>query len=555
VGVRWLCILGLLPLAVGFQNCGGSLQALDPSESMASSTTPIPATPPPVPLIGLFINATTQVTNSAQNNLPKTLAQIQANPDSGGASLGFGAGTFENGQTYSANNLLIMPPKVTTDFTQVLFNASGASALLSTATWNLTAKYGIQQSNGPIGAGAQVEIIAYGDPIDPTDSNSAVLDSFTVTSVGTDPRSTALGTWPLRSHFQIAIRVSAGCCHAETLVADGLALNAVGPRPILGIAQSDLVWNPGASGLVTAIGGLGAPWLRTTIRSAGIAASLAALAVDANKAGMSLELTILQDPEDYDDLTSAYNNNTAAFTELCGWAGGSMIFSQLNVALYSQRLETNLKALKAASADVAAFEIGNELDWVCFNGDITMGQSPQASRMTAFIAKYALVLQESRRLIDLYYPQASLLTFGMANVGFSGAPSAVQDPQNLLVALKNVQGVNVLDQVDGFAEHIYPNPSSMAAALNPLASVTQALGSSKPFWITEWGFGNSTGVTRYSQLRQFLELANSTGSINIRHLFLYTYADGSGFSLMDNDGVLDPSSRVIQQYNSLISRE
>jgi hypothetical protein len=499
------------------------------------------------------------VVNSTYTPLANSQSACTSNAwGNGCAYVESSSGGYQNGQSYNANALLILPPASSSDFAKVSFVQPSNSSLLPSYEWSLNGTYGIQFNSSNASNGVQVQIVVSGDPIDSSDTPWAVIDSFTVNVNSVFSRATPLGTWPLRNGFSLAIQVSAigDNNYYDDLVIDGLTLSPTVPRPTMGIAQSNLVWNSNPLPIVSAIGSMGSTWLRTNMRSASLAPTFASVVVSANKAGMHVIAQILTDSEDYDNPAAATGNNTSAFSELCGNSGGAMKVSQIDVSLFTQRFTTYLQALKAAGASVDAFEIGNELDWVCFNGDIPLGASGiTASNLTPFIEKYAQLLQAAKNGLMVYYPDARLITFGAANCYLFSLSSCVQDPQNLLVALQNVGGINYLNLVDGFGEHLYPSSSNISAALTALQNMSNALGDGKPFWITEWGFGNAVGQTRYLEFRQFLELMNSTGLIPVAHLLLYDYSSNDGFSLLSGgtSGTVDPEARILAQYSSLIA--
>jgi len=73
----------------------------------------------------------------------------------------------------------------------------------------------------------------------------------------------------------------------------------------------------------------------------------------------------------------------------------------VNLAKLAQRLRTQLDAVKAANLTIDAFEIGNEDDWICFNGDVPDGHTPtQEEWMTAVRGYTGCIRQpESNRLM------------------------------------------------------------------------------------------------------------------------------------------------------------
>jgi len=94
-----------------------------------------------------------------------------------------------------------------------------------------------------------------------------------------------------------------------------------------------------------------------------------------NKHGIDVIITILPDGSDYSDPSISYSNypnGSSEFEALCGSVGWRWMYkySTINQDLYKNRLESLLNEINLSSGIVTAFEIGNETDWACFNGDI-----------------------------------------------------------------------------------------------------------------------------------------------------------------------------------------
>src|SRR5271169_539618 len=84
---------------------------------------------------------------------------------------------------------------------------------------------------------------------------------------------------------------------------------------------------------------------------------------------------VLQSSADYDDGYQGKNSGED-FRKCCGWSQGSAQLSQINLTKLAQRLRTQFDAVKVANLTIDAFEIGNEDDWICFNGDVPDGHTP-----------------------------------------------------------------------------------------------------------------------------------------------------------------------------------
>lgn len=105
-------------------------------------------------------------------------------------------------------------------------------------------------------------------------------------------------------------------------------------------------------------------------------------------------------------------NASEAFTKACGWGGGSPQISKINLSKLAQRLRTQLDAVKAANLSIDAFEIGNEYDWICFNGDVPNGHAATEEDWMTAVRGYAHFLKTTATIIHdpQYFPQARIIT-------------------------------------------------------------------------------------------------------------------------------------------------
>lgn len=531
-------------------------------------------TPVEIPLADIFNSVATSALNSKYNALPKVFSSFPLNLDGsinyskGGAFLIGANGLYQSGQSFSSSGLLVLPPADSFDFIKVNFTKPGQTELDQNFIWYLSGTYGIQKAQSNYSQGVRVQIVVAGDPIDSTDAKYAVVDDFIVTQKNTISRKSSFGTWPLRKNFYFSIQVStlgSGNIN-ENLIIDGLTVKSNNRRPWLGIAQSNLLWDQNYNSIISGISTAGSKWIRTNLSTSSNAPFFTKTVLAANQTNLKVLAIIM--PEYYEDYTDPANSignadstQDGPFKKKCGFSTGALKVSMIDIELFSARLENNLKYLKSASANIDAFEIGNELDWVCFNGDITLGTKPIATNLPQqFYIKYAQMLKESKRLISIYFPTSQVLSFGTANPGlFGSVDSYVQDPQNILASLTFLNNVNYLQYVDAIGIHLYPGSASAADIYNAkktISNYSNISNASKPIWITEFGFysvAKNFSAIRYSGIRFFIELINSFTDVSISSLFLYTYSlPGDGFSFVDTQGNIEPSIRIVNQYNQLL---
>lgn len=265
---------------------------------------------------------------------------------------------------------------------------------------------------------------------------------------------------------------------------------------------------------------------------------------------------VLPAQADYDD---GYVNPDAGedFRKRCGWPQGSSQFSKMNLAKLSQRLRFQFDAVKAANLTIDAFELGNEVDWICFNGDVPDGHAPSEQEFMTVVRGYAHFLKTAAEVIHdpLYFPTAKIITFGIAHGSdqWDKPPHHFSNPARMIVALRNLDGFNYLDNaiyhVDGYGTHIYPNPDNLEQSVTDLVRQDDViLGPDKPFWITEWGlasnkYPNKQGETRGQAFGKFYAILDEL-HIPFGPPFYYAYSPG-GSQLIDAKGALLPESSAV----------
>jgi O-glycosyl hydrolase len=303
---------------------------------------------------------------------------------------------------------------------------------------------------------------------------------------------------------------------------------------------------------------LGATWFRDVL--SGTTPQTVAKFVNEVKLAKQNHLKVLANvlaaQADYDQ---GYQNQNAGedFRKRCGWPQGSAKLSQINLAHLAQRLRMQLDAVKAANLTIDAFEIGNEVDWICFNGDVPDGHSPSEAEWTTAVRGYAHFLRATAEVIhdQHYFPNAKIITFGIAHSSdrWDTPPHHFSNPARMVALLRNLDGFNYLDNaiyhVDGYGTHIYPNPDNLQQSVTDLIRQDAAiLGADKPFWITEWGlpsnqYPNKQGQTRGESIRDFYAILDKL-HIPFGPPFYYAYSPG-GSQLIDANGALLPEAGAV----------
>ena len=344
---------------------------------------------------------------------------------------------------------------------------------------------------------------------------------------------------------------------ACVLIALGPALSASDGKFDVGIDRSNMIWitKPEQAAIFAGIKKTGVRWFRDAFAyPVNRTADFIDVVRQAKQAGLKMLVVVTQSPDDYDDATAA--NAGPAFEKLCGWLGGSLKLSEMNLSKFKIRLRGLLDGLKARGLEVDAFEIGNEVDWVCFNGDVPYGRDASPDDVLIAARGYARFLEAAAETIHAAMPRAKLITFGMAHIDdvWDKPPRHhLPNPAAFVASLRNLDGKNYLTNarygVDGYGSHIYPDRDDIKGSVAAtLAADTHALGTELPFWITEFGFHagqfpNRTGQTRGQAVEIFFKTLAGAGA-QFGPVFYYAY-DGDDLGLVDARGALLPEAYVL----------
>ncbi len=436
-----------------------------------------------------------------------------------------------------------------------------------TTTWQLEVTIGLLDT-GTAGR-VNVHVVVSGDRPNALDDPWAVLVSTTMAAGDTRVLKVPLGLWPLRNNFVLALQTSKTSTNTQPdlVVLEDAALVPGPARPEMGIARSNINWSPDPANVINGIAGLNPGWLRNTTGPGTPPVRVAAELAQAKARGLKVLLAILPERADFNDNylrtlnpnVYEYENAGAAFNTLCGYTQGSPKLSEIDPVKFANRLAAFLQAADTAGVRFDAVEIGNELDWVCFNGDIPLGQVP--GPLDSSIRTYGKLLEKAYPLVKNHNSAASIVTFGMANAGtFQEAtyvtdpgPNYVADPaRNFILRLGTIDpGKNYLDFVDGIGTHLYPGVGRSDRMAKMVLGSAGSLGIAKPFWVTEWGFRSDLYPTssRYQDIRKTIEGLNSMGSVPVRALLYYSYDDrtpGHPHNLVDASGARLPEAGMFE---------
>jgi hypothetical protein len=329
----------------------------------------------------------------------------------------------------------------------------------------------------------------------------------------------------------------------------------------VGLCRSNTIWEPKAkqATIIAGIGATGLHWFRDAFAYAPDGTQdFVDVVRMAKQAKLKMLVVIIQDVADYDGAAAKADNAGWLFKRRCGWDSGSLKLSQINTTKFQTRLRGLLSALKAANLDVDAFEIGNEVDWVCFNGDVPFGRPATANDVSVAVHGYARFLQAAAEVIrdPRFFPEAKIITFGIAHAddGWDIPPHHLPNPAAFVASLRDLDGVNYLSNtryhIDGYGLHVYPNLNDVKASVAAtLKRDSATLGSDLPFWITEFGwrkgqFRTSNGESRTQAVKHFFEALAEDRRDKFGPAFYYDY-DGPEWGLLDAQGKLLPEAGAL----------
>lgn len=502
------------------------------------------------------------VKNSLYQILPADWNGLVDRYQAGGAGQASPGARFGNNQQIVSNSAVyIVPPNNRSDFTKVSFPINLAAG----TTWYLNFKIGLLDA---LSAGGPVtfKVIVSGDKLALGEKDWEVIHVETVSGSSNQQVSVPLGIWSMRSHFTVALQVQKTTDSAEQpmLVLDGLNIAPGLPRPELGMVRSNLVWDSTQirEQDIAGSASVGAKWFRDGFFAAASPADFVDIVSKAKSKGMKMLALVTADPSDYDAGWNAFVHKGSTFKSLCGWEAGVLPLSTINYEKFRSRLHAQFDAIKAANLTVDAFEIGNELDWVCFNGDIPLGQVPTEAQLVIAARAYAWFLHTAYTVIKdpRYFPNAKIITFGMANIPSSHVPhSHVLEPAAFVARLRNFEGYNYLNLVDGYGTHLYPDSTRLSdknarSGQETLHRNVASLGSDKSWWITEWGYRTTLyndSTRRAEAMAEFLAMTSSQYNLSLGPVFHYAYSspsevrnDGSGLQIF---GLVNFWNQLLQE--------
>ena len=195
------------------------------------------------------------------------------------------------------------------------------------------------------------------------------------------------------------------------------------------------------------------------------------------------------------------------------WEGHPL--SYVDLEQFRDYFSWMLARLEASGIKLAAFELGNEINWAAYNAEFPLPgpgvqfglddlyHDPEAKQIAVGYLRYLKLLKILKEVRDhsRLNRNTPILTAGLADFaqpdGPLGRPEDVVSV-NATLDFMRAHGLDTL--VDAYAIHVYPSqdkpgdPSAAAARAERLAKYALAecrppnSPEGKPCWITEWGF-------------------------------------------------------------------
>ena len=325
-----------------------------------------------------------------------------------------------------------------------------------------------------------------------------------------------------------------------------------------GVNRTNLAWEKNWRGIIDQIAVQQISSIRLTLtqpieRAADIAAY-------ADHSGLRVLLNVPLSLSDYYDPTVPSRPGNAKIRSI-------RRLSDLDVDRYEAVLRRFLLALDQRKARLDALEVGNEINWADFNGDLPVGaagwvldetswpDAPEHGVILKGFQQYKRAVETSR---DMLRASAAGKTALVISAGLY-APSAwttVSGGAALSLPLTKdlFDRLGITQVVDGVAIHVYPpggsqDEAGQALLLTSLRSALQVCGlrgAGKPCFVTEWGYPNSAAIAArddHARLTLFRSFERGLSCLDraqdIRAAYLFSWDESPSYSVWRHDRLLD----------------
>ena len=225
-----------------------------------------------------------------------------------------------------------------------------------------------------------------------------------------------------------------------------------------------------------------------------------------NAAGIRIELIVT--PQFAKDAPSV-PYQPKAFPNM--WGGHPLSYADPELSRTS--FQSLLSQLDANRIELAALELGNEINWTAFNPEFPLpgkgrifdykdlSSDPEAKQVAKGYLQYLRVLAVLKEVRDrsTVNGRTPILSAGLSDPGPARVvPGGKEDAVTINATIQYLREHGLDKYVDGYGIHQYPwqtTPQARKTAIlnNGLAACgTGAPGQPKPCWITEWGLDNAS---------------------------------------------------------------
>lgn len=202
-----------------------------------------------------------------------------------------------------------------------------------------------------------------------------------------------------------------------------------------------------------------------------------------------------------------YRSHKAALRTSHGRTWDVARLSMLDLVLFRQSIRDTLSALDDAKVTLAGIELGNEINWAHFNGDLVVHPKPntpvamsidELSNREAFLAgldKYieALRIVREEAKASAYNKDIPIISAGLVPSAPIYAKQIGYEVVPAMEMIEALQQRGLDDLVDAYGIHVYPAQPTAEARRARIAEAFAICAPSpqgKPCWLTEWGLNN-----------------------------------------------------------------
>jgi hypothetical protein len=177
-----------------------------------------------------------------------------------------------------------------------------------------------------------------------------------------------------------------------------------------------------------------------------------------------------------------------------------------------------LSRIEQTGVTLLGIEIGNEINWAGFNGDLPVEAIGHGRRLGAAalvapscladgLRNYVSLLATVRQLLQASprYHSVPLVAAGLAYAKSDFTVHSGMDYVEPGDFLHRLRELNADHYVDGYAVHFYPGISTPDSARRAfVAALAPCIGSGKGCWVTEWGVAAPADACALTEPRQHM---------------------------------------------------